>query len=378
MAFTVKQLLTNSVIHGIERKAGLQERDPEITWVNVMEILDSPHTVESGELLITTGYGLNDEARYRNLIPTLKQRNVSGLLLQPGYYIQDIPEYILRAADELDFPILSIPAELSFSELLHRLIEEIEGDKDPDFKHYRELKTLTLKLPEDLSIENRQLFLICPAGTGGRSVDVHKGLAKIHSYLSSLTREICYITNALGCAIYICETTDNLNVYKAIAHDLNMKLLEAYEEFGCNFYVGAEEYSERQNFDTMFERASSGLNTLSQLHARRGACTYDNTIYVESFGRLYRQRRNQLEDNSILQMLINYDRLHQTEYVNTIQIYLASSCNLARTSERLYIHRHTLMNRLKTIKDLFGLDFTDHYARVYMSVDMLLRDYYTV
>jgi purine catabolism regulator len=53
--------------------------------------------------------------------------------------------------------------------------------------------------------------------------------------------------------------------------------------------------------------------------------------------------------------LLDYDRSHGTELVATIEAFLSSDGSWKRTSERLHIHRQTLVYRLKTVEQLTGL-----------------------
>ena len=43
-------------------------------WVNVMEILDTPRSLNEGELVVSTGYGLEDQSLHKDLIHQLKKR----------------------------------------------------------------------------------------------------------------------------------------------------------------------------------------------------------------------------------------------------------------------------------------------------------------
>ena len=77
MSLTVQTILDENLLgtaHLIAGKTGLAA---EITWVNVMEILDAPESVEKGELLITTGYQLDCENLHAGLISQLKEKGVS-------------------------------------------------------------------------------------------------------------------------------------------------------------------------------------------------------------------------------------------------------------------------------------------------------------
>ena len=114
MAFTIHDLIGQKIFPDIKLVAGRRGISNEIFWINIMEILDSPKSIQVGELLFTTGFGLQEEETYRDLIPQLSRRGVSGIAIQIGYYIDSIPSYILEQADALDFPVLQLPKPSPF------------------------------------------------------------------------------------------------------------------------------------------------------------------------------------------------------------------------------------------------------------------------
>ena len=128
MALTINDILNRNLFPGLELRAGAEFSSNIVSWVNIMEILDTTESVKAGELLITTGYGLDDSSAYTNLIRRLKERGTAGIMIQPGYYIDQIPPYILADADRLGLPVLFLPPDYSFSDLLHTLISEIASD----------------------------------------------------------------------------------------------------------------------------------------------------------------------------------------------------------------------------------------------------------
>ena len=103
----------------------------------------------------------------------------------------------------------------------------------------------------------------------------------------------------------------------------------------------------------------------------------DNRLLVELLGTLHQNEYSIVLGNQALQKLLDHDRYNHTGYVHTIRIYLAHNCNATKTAEHLYIHRHTLMKRLQNISALCGINFTDYYMRVYMSLAILIHDYFT-
>ena len=102
MAFLVKDLVDRQIFGGVRLVAGVLNVSNPILWVNVMEILDTPRSLNEGELVVSTGYGLEDQSLHKDLIHQLKKRGVSGLAIQPGYYIDQIPEYIIEDANKED------------------------------------------------------------------------------------------------------------------------------------------------------------------------------------------------------------------------------------------------------------------------------------
>jgi hypothetical protein len=51
-----------------------------------------------------------------------------------------------------------------------------------------------------------------------------------------------------------------------------------------------------------------------------------------------------------------YDEEYETELVRTLETFLDSDGNVARTAEKLFTHRHTIRYRLERVRELSGLD----------------------
>src|SRR5947209_8584557 len=54
--------------------------------------------------------------------------------------------------------------------------------------------------------------------------------------------------------------------------------------------------------------------------------------------------------------LVEYDEQYETELVLTLESFLDEDGSVARTSERLFTHRHTIRYRLERVRELTGLD----------------------
>lgn len=97
-----------------------------ISSVNMMEVPDIEAYVRAGELLVTTAYPLRDDAQAVNeLVQILASKDLAGLALKPGRYIQTLPEAMIAAADRLGFPLIELPDDASFNDILADVLGSI-------------------------------------------------------------------------------------------------------------------------------------------------------------------------------------------------------------------------------------------------------------
>jgi PucR family transcriptional regulator, purine catabolism regulatory protein len=61
--------------------------------------------------------------------------------------------------------------------------------------------------------------------------------------------------------------------------------------------------------------------------------------------------------------LVAYDDQYETELVKTLETFLDEDGSVARTSEKLFTHRHTVRYRLERVKELTGLDVSSTDGR---------------
>lgn len=93
--------------------------DRVVRRVNVMEVPDILGWVVEDELLLTTAYPIRDDpTALDTLVPALAERGLAGLAIKPARYIPRIPASVVAAADQLAFPVIELPADSSFNEIL--------------------------------------------------------------------------------------------------------------------------------------------------------------------------------------------------------------------------------------------------------------------
>ncbi|MFY0543558.1 PucR family transcriptional regulator [Brevibacillus sp. H7] len=65
----------------------------------------------------------------------------------------------------------------------------------------------------------------------------------------------------------------------------------------------------------------------------------------------------------LLDRLLEYDRKHNQQLLETLHAYLEHNCNGLKASQALYIHRHTLKYRLEQIEEKTGCNLEDAHQR---------------
>jgi PucR family transcriptional regulator, purine catabolism regulatory protein len=123
---TVRELLDSASLAGTMVLAGHTGLDRVVRGVNVMEVPDILAWVKPHELLLTTAFPLTQGAAAAldqpelllELITALNAQPLAALAVKLGRYLDAMPQPVLDRADELGFPILRLPDQVAFDEVL--------------------------------------------------------------------------------------------------------------------------------------------------------------------------------------------------------------------------------------------------------------------
>ena len=123
---TIKELLGLESMKGAKVLAGEDGLCRMVTKINVMEVPDIINWVEEGEFLLTTAFSIKDNLdELEELIIQLSDRGLAGLGIKTKRYIMEIPTNSLARAKELGFPLIEIPYDVSYADILVEGLAEI-------------------------------------------------------------------------------------------------------------------------------------------------------------------------------------------------------------------------------------------------------------
>ncbi|NLB52472.1 MAG: hypothetical protein GX808_05990 [Syntrophomonadaceae bacterium] len=75
-----------------------------------------------------------------------------------------------------------------------------------------------------------------------------------------------------------------------------------------------------------------------------------------------------------IKMLEIHDKTNNTEYLKTLEVYIMSMCNPAKTVENMHIHRNTLLYRLKRIQELTDISLDDEHLCALLLINFYILE----
>jgi purine catabolism regulator len=125
-------LALDSVRRGNPRiVAGADRLETRVRWVHVGEVTDIAHLLRGGELVLTTGIALPDDAgKLAQYIAELAAVGASGLIVELGRkFVDALPRALVQAAEEHGLPLITLARETPFvqiTEAVHAQIIDVQ------------------------------------------------------------------------------------------------------------------------------------------------------------------------------------------------------------------------------------------------------------
>ena len=73
-------------------------------------------------------------------------------------------------------------------------------------------------------------------------------------------------------------------------------------------------------------------------------------------------------------ILARYDRMSQSNLLETLKVYLENDRNAQHSANLLYLHRNSLQYRVHRIQDIAGINLDDPEERAYLRLSFMLAD----
>lgn len=125
-SISLLQFLKNTNMLGTSVIAGWGGVGRKIDSIAVIETPIALQWLKGGELVLTTGYFLSDHTDYfLDFVMELSNRGASALGISPKSHIGTIPDAMVDLANQIIFPVISLPSNITFWQLSKFFLETI-------------------------------------------------------------------------------------------------------------------------------------------------------------------------------------------------------------------------------------------------------------
>ncbi len=128
MAVCVTDILKNENLADAKVVAGKKGLKATVTSVTVGEVPDIAHWLEGGEIVLSTLYAVGEKTEDQlKFIEKLIKAKASALLVKPERFIGKLDIKIIRLAEENNFPLIEVPPEIRWTEIVGKIYHQIIG-----------------------------------------------------------------------------------------------------------------------------------------------------------------------------------------------------------------------------------------------------------
>ncbi len=125
-AQALAEVLETPTLAGSQVLAGAAGLSRPVERLNVMEVPDISRWVKPHEFLLTTAYPLRGRPEtLPQLVIELDDAGLAGLGVKLGRYLDEAPPEMLEAAERRGFPIVRLPDDVGFDEILNEVLTGI-------------------------------------------------------------------------------------------------------------------------------------------------------------------------------------------------------------------------------------------------------------
>lgn len=201
MAIYVKDLLMEEEMNGARLISGEEGLDNEIKGVTIIEAPDIVKWINGGEVLLTGLYAFRSCSMedFQNYIDELVKKKISALILKRGKPVDGAEgkvEYLIEFSRKHKIPILEVPFEISFRDIMSRLMERLFNEEVTRLKYFKTthdnfsalvlgsesigvaidqiLDVLAKLIRNPVAAFNRQLGCIGASEGAGRTLEIQK------------------------------------------------------------------------------------------------------------------------------------------------------------------------------------------------------------
>lgn len=135
MSFTLKNMLKMPNFKKFMVLAGENGLNRLVTSVTVMDAPDISDWLKGGEILMTTGFIMREDAlKFKDLIERIDRANAAALFIKMNRFISELPQEVYDIAEKLNFPLVSMPLNCAFTDVINPVLSVLVNEQSRRLK----------------------------------------------------------------------------------------------------------------------------------------------------------------------------------------------------------------------------------------------------
>lgn len=382
MAVLLSDLYENVKGQDFTLVAGEQGMNNVVRWLHMVESNAISSFLGGQEITFTTGIALGKDETLLDLVKSNIEHKASGMVVNIGPFIQEIPQEVIDYCNEKGFPLFVVPWKVHMAEIMRSISYMItESDKFNMELSSAVKNAIFFHEQEDMYVPQleRNNFLrnwsycivvieLIEENQPVSAEELQRYLKIMENYLIFSRRKT--FAFELGGSIVVLFSDYAEALVKRSVIDMLKR---------CNFqreqcYVGIGRcMPNAQGINKSYRQACQVLKLQKSLHNDKGVVAYQELgIY-----KLLMDIENQDVINEYyaetIQQLVEYDRLNETNYCEVLQCYLDHSGSVKETAEAMFVHRNTINYKINKIEEMLNCDLSELDTRLLYSIAFMLK-----
>lgn len=390
MALTLQTIINfiETPFH-IKLLAGREGLKKNVSWVYYTEDASTIEFIRGGELAVTLG--INYERQKDNLNITDKNHlhvflqeyidnfithGGTGLIINVGKYISEVPQSIIEYCDEKQFPLFTMPWEIHTIDLMQEVGNMISSDNQNAntvekyfYRSIFEKDKFDKAQIANTPFWDAKLFSVVLMEFEENLFNQDVGKIKRH-VLYSFNQKIGIQQNLYCCfihkqkVVYIIKDSNEqflaeiLNAQKSDKHFINSVI--SVSDY-CDDVTEMEEIYKHANVALQINSQPGKINYYANLGIYKIIVGVKNKKILRQF---YKDNLGKLDE---------MEPEKREDFLKTLSLYLKNGGNILKVAELNNAHRNTVLYRINRLEELLGVDLSDGEVRTSLQVALYLR-----
>lgn len=338
-----------------------------VDWVHTVEEMDYVSFLKGRELIVTTGIGEKDEESLVQFVKSLHETGASGLVINIGKYITNIPRSVMVYSEKMGFPVFTLPWEVHLVDfnrdlcnLIYKTMQEQDGLEialqKAIFSHKEEQQYMPV-LHENQIHKDTELFMIqCYFPANKATEDKFDNTQFFYRFIRQCQQ--IFAQKKVLSVIFQRDLYITL-IAKIPVGAEREEVIEQIKIFSKSFSGQKKLHMAVGDEETMVKNLWEKYRDLSYLcrwgrEKGKNICQEEELgisklwLSIDSTKKLEKYREKMLGE------LERFDKETGSEYIRILKCYLETNGNIGEVATECFLHRNTVSYHLKKIAEITG------------------------